>query len=600
MAPNRKKAKTPDASPHPEPHGTASSSLARADDADAVDAPNPRKIFCLTSPVKKVTKARPQEACRTPGPGKATTTTTIQTQWEDLPDTVFRTLVTSKLSADIPALVAVAGTCKTWRAMVKDNVDKLNVALPPPPQLRNFTSGVAGSSSGTAKKVPRKGKNKDVWNYAAWIAKRLHLFPNLEDFVVADEPSAMSYNLGWFNDGIEISQQILEADPTYMTMHTTKFVTDELVKSLAKNCRKLRSLEAEPLKERPNNWSMQIRADIDAFNLFVSPSHVQRLFDKCPRLVETYFSTCRGMKNIAVINDIKTWLNRIKKNGVGTTVKKLRLMSEVSKDEMKMIVNTLPNLEAVDFCYRSPPGAPRHLARLNHLRWLSLCGSVIEDGDLEKMLAGIGTNLCGLSLDECEMTRDDFRAIGAHCKSLRYLSLLSCMESESPSRRIAWSPNRDITQGDISSVISDCGDTLRYLNLGCNDFVDDTMLECIANHCPEMLLLDFSNSKLVTDIGLARIASRCKKIQWLGMMYCDRMGIYTCETKEDFISTFVTPLLSLRDLRTIVFASDASEILTLNMVDNLEDCEEVGYRYGYVDGVLQTALPNFMHCLRIE
>ena len=593
MAPNRKKAKMPDTSPHPEPHGTASSSLARADDADAAGAPNPRKIFCLTSPVKKVTKARPQEACRTPGPGKATTTTTIQTQWEDLPDTVFRTLVTSQLSADIPALVAVAGTCKTWRAMVKDNVDKLNVALPPPPQLRNFTPGVAGSSSGTAKKVPRDRKKKDVWNYAAWIAKRLHLFPNLEDFVVADEPSARSYDLGWFEDRIDqleiVIQQILEADPTYIPMHTTKFVTDELVKSLAKNCRKLRSLEAEPLKERPKNWSMQIGADFDAFNLFVSPSHVQRLFDKCPRLVETYFSTDRDLKSIdiPVINDIKTWLDRIKKNGVGTTVKKLRLMSEVSKDEMKMIVNTLPNLEAVDFCGGSPPGAPRHLARLNHLRWLSLCGSVIEDGDLEKMLTGIGTNLCGLSLNECEMTRDDFHAIGAHCKSLRYLSLEG-MESESP----------DTTQGDISSVISDCGDTLRYLNLGCNDFVDDTMLECIANHCPEMLLLDFSNSKLVTDIGLARIASRCKKIQCLGMMYCDKMGIYTCETKEDFISTFVTPLLSLRDLRTIVFASDLSDIITQDD-DNVPNYEEVGYRYGYVDGVLQTALPKIMHCLRI-
>ena len=260
--------------------------------------------------------------------GKATTTTTaIQTQWEDVPDIFFRTLVTSHLSDNILALVAIAGTCKTWRAMVKDNVDKLNVALPPPPQLRNFTPGVAGSSSGTAKKVPRERKNKDVWNYAAWIAKRLHLFPNLEDFVVEDDPSTSPSDLGWFAVAIEGSRQILEADPTYIPMYTAEFVTDELVKSLAKNCRKLRSLEAEPLKERTYD---------DDYNFFVSPSQVQRLFDKCPRLVETYFSTRfdwekSSIDDIPVISDIKTWLNRIKKNGVGTTVKKLRLISKASK-----------------------------------------------------------------------------------------------------------------------------------------------------------------------------------------------------------------------------------------------------------------------------
>ncbi|XRA96488.1 F-box/LRR-repeat protein 20 [Pycnococcus provasolii] len=517
--------------------------------------------------------------------GKATTTTTaIKTQWEDVPDIVFRTLVTSHLSDNILALVAIAGTCKTWRAMVKDNVDKLNVALPPPPQLRNLMPGVAGSSSGTAKKkkVPHQRKDKDVWYYAAWIAKRLHLFPNLEDFVVENDPSTS--DLGWFAVAIEGSRQILEADPTYIPMHTTEFVTDELVKSLAKNCRKLRSLEAEPLKERTYD---------DDYNFFVSPSQVQRLFDKCPRLVETYFSTRfdwekSSIDDIPVISDIKTWLNRIKKNRVGTTVKKLRLISKASKDEIEMIVNTLPNLEAVYFCDSLSPGVPRHLARLSHLRWLNLRGSAIADGELEEMLQGLGANLCGLSLDDCEtMTRDDFRTIGTHCKGLRYLSL-STMESH------------DITQGDIISVISGCGATLRYLNIVCSNFdVDDDTLEVVVDHCPEMLILDISDST-VTDYGLARIASRCKKIQLLGMVCCDNMGIYTCESNEEFIDSFVTPLLSLRDLRTIILSCYVDDMLggEYGSLETFPDHEDVWYRYGYLDGVLQSALPNFKRILR--
>ncbi|XRB10235.1 F-box/LRR-repeat protein 20 [Pseudoscourfieldia marina] len=527
--------------------------------------------------------------------GKATTTTAIQTQWEDVPDIFFRTLVTSHLSDNILALVAVAGTCKTWRAMVKDNVDKLNVALPPPPQLRNLMPGVAGSSSGTAKKkkVPHQRKDKDVWYYAAWIAKRLHLFPNLEDFVVEDDPSTSSYDLGWFAEAIEGSRQILEADPTYIPMYTAEFVTDELVKSLAKNCCKLRSLEAEPLKERL--WSLETRTYDDDYNFFVSPSHVQRLFDKCPRLVETYFSshyrvlsTQKSSIDIPVINDIKTWLNRIKKNGVGTTVKKLRLISKASKDEIEMIVNTLPNLEAVYFCDSLSPGVPRHLARLSHLRWLNLRGSAIADGELEEMLQGIGANLCGLSLDECEtMTRDDFRTIGTHCKRLRYLSL-STMESH------------DITEGDIISVISGCGATLRYLNIGCSDFdVDDETLEVVVDHCPEMLILDISESSGVTDYGLARIASRCKKIQLLGMVYCDNMGIYTCASNEEFIDSFVTPLLSLRDLRTILLSCCIDDTLggEYGSLETFPDHQDVWYRHGYLDGVLQSALPNFKRIL---
>ncbi|GHP02220.1 hypothetical protein PPROV_000097700 [Pycnococcus provasolii] len=482
--------------------------------------------------------------------------------------------------------------------MVKDNVDKLNVALPPPPQLRNLMPGVAGSSSGTAKKkkVPHQSKDKDVWYYAAWIAKRLHLFPNLEDFVVEDDPSSRSSSdLGWFAVAIEGSREILEADPTYIPMHTTEFVTDELVKSLAKNCRKLRSLEAEPLKERL--WSLETRTYDDDYIFFVSPSHVQRLFDKCPRLVETYFSphkvwqksSIESIDDILVISDIKTWLNRIKKNGVGTTVKKLRLISKASKDEIEMIVNTLPNLEAVYFCDSLSPGVPRHLARLSHLRWLNLRGSAIADGEFEEMLQGIGANLCGLSLDAWEtMTRDDFRTIGTHCKNLRYLSL-STMGSH------------DMTQGDIISVISCCGATLRYLNIECSDFdVDDETLEVVVDHCPEMLILDISDST-VTDYGLARIASRCKKIQLLGMVYCDNMGIYTCESNEEFIDSFVTPLLSLRDLRTIVLSGYVDDILggEYGSLETFPDHEDVWYRYGYLDGVLQSALPNFKRILRL-
>ena len=79
------------------------------------------------------------------------------------------------------------------------------------------------------------------------------------------------------------------------------------------------------------------------------------------------------------------------------------------------------------------------------------------------------------------------------------------------------------------------------------------------------------------------------------------MGIYTCESNEEFIDSFVTPLLSLRDLRTIVLSGYVDDILggEYGSLETFPDHEDVWYRYGYLDGVLQSALPNFKRILRL-
>ena len=273
---------------------------------------------------------------------------------------------------------------------------------------------------------------------------------------------------------------------------------------------------------------------------------------------------------------------------MGTTAKKLKLEIMPDEDEIEMIVSTLPNLEAVEFAcgITDDVGGMNHLARLSRLRWLSFVGVGIRGGQLQEMLKGIGVNLHGLQMQECGMTCDDFRAIGTYCKSLRYLGV-SCMSSHGNLQ------SDDITHEDISATFSGCGATLRYLDIGCNDFVDDRMLEAISDHCPEIIYLDFSNSSEITDYGLGRIASGCKKMQVLCMMYCDGLGIYTCAKKEDFISNFATPLLGLRNLLTINFCSDVWAILDRSDDPNAPSPGDVVYRYGYLEAMLHSHLPNF-------
>ena len=119
------------------------------------------------------------------------------------------------------------------------------------------------------------------------------------------------------------------------------------------------------------------------------------------------------------------------------------------------------------------------------------------------------------------------------------------------------------------------------------------MLEAISDHCPEIIYLDFSNSSEITDYGLGRIASGCKKMQVLCMMYCDGLGIYTCAKKEDFISNFATPLLGLRNLLTINLCSDVGAILDRSDDPNAPSPWDVVYRSGYLEAMLHSHLPNF-------
>lgn len=57
-----------------------------------------------------------------------------------------------------------------------------------------------------------------------------------------------------------------------------------------------------------------------------------------------------------------------------------------------------------------------------------------------------------------------------------------------------------------------------------------TGLEALAKHCPTLEALDVGWCQDITDVGIRLVSSQCLKLNYLGLIRCDKVTMETIES----------------------------------------------------------------------
>lgn len=76
----------------------------------------------------------------------------------------------------------------------------------------------------------------------------------------------------------------------------------------------------------------------------------------------------------------------------------------------------------------------------------------------------------------------------------------------------------------LINLLKNCH-SLTHLFLAHSNIVDDDVLECMADNCPNLMGLDIGGSTYVTDLGVTKI-SKLKHLSWITLSSTQVNQIY--------------------------------------------------------------------------
>lgn len=180
---------------------------------------------------------------------------------------------------------------------------------------------------------------------------------------------------------------------------------------------------------------------------------------------------------------------------------------------------------------------------------LDLSDSEITDDGLKNLRYGNGNSLTNLNLGDTKIGNVGLRYAVRKCPDLTELDLSGCFNIENDGFRtiakcskltaLDLSKCRKITDGALKLLPK----TINKLSLsGCEEITDDGLLY-IAEHFPDLTVLDLSNTK-VTDDGIQAIAKHCKKLTHLDLQRCTNITGTSIEVVAEHCSNITALYLN--------------------------------------------------------
>ncbi|CAF0707679.1 unnamed protein product [Brachionus calyciflorus] len=170
------------------------------------------------------------------------------------------------------------------------------------------------------------------------------------------------------------------------------------------------------------------------------------------------------------------------------------------------------------------------------LSWTKFKQSII----FEKFLKNSCCQLTFLKMECCSyLDSKMLEIICDNCKFLTHLDIASCLNITSEEKPAFASISKlknlehlklyrtKVDQNSMFKIIESC-QNLKYLNIGScfqlNDF--DSIMSCISENLKQIESLDLWRSYSLTNLGLKRIASKCKNLKELDLGWCKNVTSY--------------------------------------------------------------------------